>query len=136
MATAAEIVGYKLPDTAAEDSVSLLPILRGTARGPVHEGQVYNTYSGSLAIRKGPWKLIFGKGSGGWSQPLPGTDASILPPVQLFDLSKDPGEKINLQAQHPDVVAELTELMRTYVNRGRTRPGRPQPNDGPIEIYQ
>jgi hypothetical protein len=37
MATCAEIVGAALPAEAGEDSVSMLPILRGTASGPVRE---------------------------------------------------------------------------------------------------
>lgn len=136
MATVPEVVGFKLPDNAAEDSVSILPALLGVAKGPRHEATVYNTYSGSLAIRKGPWKLIFVKGSGGWSQPLPGTDPLRLPQVQLYNLSNDLGESTNVQDQHPDVVKELTALMQSYVDRGRSTPGKPQKNHGVIDIYQ
>lgn len=35
MATCADIVGVKLPDSAGEDSVSILPDLLGAAKGPV-----------------------------------------------------------------------------------------------------
>ena len=37
MATCAELLGAKLPDNAGEDSVSILPVLLGTATGPVRE---------------------------------------------------------------------------------------------------
>ena len=59
MATCAEIVGAKLPDNAGEDSVSILPDLLGTAKGPVREATIHQSPSRDLAIRQGPWKLIF-----------------------------------------------------------------------------
>lgn len=62
IATSAEIVDVKLPDNAAGDSVSILPDLVGTAKGAVREATVHQSPDGELAIRQGPWKLIFGKG--------------------------------------------------------------------------
>ena len=59
MATAAEIVGAKLPDDAGEDSVSLIPELLGTANGAVREATIHQSSAGDLAIRQGPWKLVF-----------------------------------------------------------------------------
>ena len=59
LATAAEIVGDQLPPTAGEDSVSLLPALLGTSDGPTREATVHQSPAGDLAIRQGPWKLIF-----------------------------------------------------------------------------
>jgi arylsulfatase A-like enzyme len=69
MATAAEITGVKLPDNAAEDSVSILPDLLGTATKPAREAIVHASINGSLAIRQGDWKLEVCPGSGGWSAP-------------------------------------------------------------------
>ncbi|WP_165072230.1 sulfatase family protein [Paludisphaera rhizosphaerae] len=130
MATAAEIVGEPLRADANEDSVSLVPILKGTANGPVREATVHHSINGSFAIRQGPWKLIFCPDSGGWSAPRPGRDdASKLPPIQLYNLADDPAETKNLQAEHPVIVARLTALMRKYVDDGRSTPGLAQPND-------
>ena len=56
-ATCADILGARVPDTAAEDSVSLLPALLGTATGPLREAIVHHSINGSFAIRQGPWKL-------------------------------------------------------------------------------
>ena len=70
-ATCAEIIGAKTADNQAEDSVSILPILKGTATGPVREAVIHHSYNGYFAIRKGKWKLIFGPDSGGWSNPGP-----------------------------------------------------------------
>jgi hypothetical protein len=38
--------------------------------------------------------------------------------------------------KHPDLVKELTALMQSYVDRGRSTPGKPQKNNGVIDIYQ
>jgi hypothetical protein len=130
-ATMAEITGYELPDTAAEDSVSNLPIWTGTATRPVREATVHHSINGSFSIRKGKWKLEMCPGSGGWSYPRPNTDEVVgLPPIQLYDLSKDIGERENVQDQHPEVVKELKSLLSRYVKNGRSTPGANQPNTG------
>ncbi|MFV2069163.1 MAG: arylsulfatase [Pirellulales bacterium] len=125
LATCAEIVGATLPAGAGEDSVSLLPLLRGEDR-PVREIAVSQSSSGLLAIRKGPWKLIFGPGSGGWDK---GRDAL---PAQLYHLGDDLAERQNLYADKPEMVAELTLLMDVLVREGRSTPGMTQQNDVPV----
>ena len=135
MATAAEIVNFQLPDTAGEDSVSTLPDLLGTATKPVREATVHHSINGSFSIRQGKWKLELCPGSGGWSEPKPGSkETKKLPPVQLYDLSTDIGETTNVQDQHPDVVKRLTTLLQDYVDRGRSTPGAPQSNNGQVNI--
>lgn len=136
MATAAEIVDYKLPDTAGEDSVSTLPYLLGTATGPLREATVHHAIDGAFSIRQGKWKLALCPDSGGWSDPIPGSEeAKKLPPIQLYDLSKDVAETTNVQAEHPDVVKRLTALLQDYVDRGRSTPGVPQENNGQVSIF-
>jgi arylsulfatase A-like enzyme len=134
LATCAEVVEAKRPEDAGEDSVSLLPAL-GVKDGPVREAIVVHSVNGSFAIREKNWKHCLCPGSGGWSAPRPGVDdASKLPPVQLFDLSTDIGEKTNLQDKHPDRVAGLTKLLEGYVEKGRSTPGAPQKNTAPVDI--
>ena len=77
MATFAEVLGATLPDDAGEDSVSLLPLLRGGDR-PVRESAVNQSSQGLLAIRKGPWKLIFGPDGDGQG-PRPAAGAALQP---------------------------------------------------------
>ena len=50
------------------------------------------------------------------------------------DLSQDIAERQNLQAQHPEVVAQLTRLLQKYIDEGRSTPGKPQPNTGAVEL--
>ena len=133
LATCADLMGEALADNAAEDSVSNLPTWCGTTPSrPLRQATVHHSYNGSFSIRKGKWKLEFCPGSGGWSHPRPNTpETADLPPIQLYDLTADIGERVNLQDKHPDIVSELTELMIRYVRDGRSTPGNPQPNTGP-----
>jgi hypothetical protein len=73
-------------------------------------------------------------GSGGWSFPTPKQVQEIdtLPSIQLFDLRSDPSETTNLQAEAPQKVSELTEMLTDYILNGRSTPGKKQSND-PIE---
>ncbi len=136
-ATCADIVGIPLPPTAAEDSVSLLPALEGRAGQPLHEALVHHSINGSFAIRRGHWKLILGADSGDWSSPQPGSAAvERSPSPQLYDLANDRAEKHNVAASHPEVVAELTQLLKKIVTDGRSTPGSPQRNTTPVEIQR
>jgi arylsulfatase A-like enzyme len=137
LATCAEVVGEKLPGDAGEDSVSFLPALRGTAKGPLREAVVHHSVNGSFAIRQGRWKLELCPGSGGWSKPRPGVDdTSTLPLVQLYDISDDVSEKVNVQDRHPEVVARLTRLLEKYVAEGRSTPGVAQKNAVAVDVWK
>ena len=131
IATMAEILGEKLPDNAGEDSVSNLSIwLEKTDSSPVREAVVHHSIDGSFSIRDGKWKLELCPGSGGWSHPKPGKECEGLPPIQLYDLTADIGERRNLQSEHPEIVRGLTDLLAKYVRNGRSTPGLPQSNTG------
>lgn len=131
-ATMADITGFDLPDDAAEDSVSNLPIWDGSATEPVREAVVHHSINGSFSIRQGKWKLEMCPDSGGWSDPKPKSEeAASQPPIQLYDLSTDIGETTNVQHEHPDIVQTLTALLSKYVIEGRSTPGQKQANTGP-----
>ena len=132
MATCAEAVGIKLPETAAEDSVSLMPVLQGkNVKGPLHEAVICHSISGVFVVRKGNWKLQYSAGSGGWSEPKEEEARKQgLPQWQLYDLSADPKETNNLINDYPEIVQELTAILRESIERGRSTPGAPQKNHG------
>ena len=131
MATSADIIGAKLPDTAGEDSVSILPVLLGTAKEPIREAVVHHSINGNFAIRQGQWKLDLCPDSGGWSK-----DAPVKTPAQLYDMSKDVGERTNEYSEHPEIVSRLTKLLEKYVAEGRSTPGPAQKNDVPVAIWK
>ena len=117
MATCAAILGEELPDHAAEDSVSLLPALRGRAEVPLRDALVHHDVIGQFAIRQGPWKLVIL------------ADKELPPRVELYNLDQDIAESKDLAGQHPNTVERLLALLDEYVAMGRSTPGTPQLND-------
>lgn len=136
MATAAEITGTSVSETAAEDSFSFLPVLLGREGNGLRQSVVHHSIQGYFAIREGKWKLAFCPGSGGWSEPRPGKEAKGSPAVQLFDMEADLGEQTNLQAEHPEVVANLTMKLKQIIADGRSTPGAKQTNDVTVEMIK
>jgi arylsulfatase A-like enzyme len=137
MASCADLLGTKLPDNAGEDSVSILPALRGSSAGPRHGAVVHHSMNGRFSLRQGKWKLELCPGSGGWSQP---SDAQAvqkgLPSVQLYDMSRDDTERVNVQQKYPEVVERLTRLLKKYVAEGRSTLGAPQKNDVRVDMWK
>ena len=118
MATAAEIAGAKIPAGAGEDSVSLIPELLGTTPNGVRDGTIHQSSSGDLAIRQGPWKLIFKK------------DGSR----ELYNLEADLSETRDVLSENAEVAAKLAALMQRYIDEGRSTPGVAQKNDFSLSI--
>lgn len=118
LATAAEIVGAKLPANAGEDSVSLVPELLGTAKSGVREATVHQSMAGDLAIRQGPWKLVFLKDR----------------KRELYNLDNDLSEAKDVLSANAEVAAKLTALMQRYIAEGRSTAGAAQKNDFALSI--
>ena len=118
LATFAEVVGFRLPDDAGEDSFSLLPILEGRSDRIARPYTIHHALRGLFAIREGDWKLIDGQGSGGFTRvPVKKDD----PKGQLYNLADDPTEKKNLYDSRPEVVGRLAKLLEQCKQRGRSR---------------
>jgi arylsulfatase A-like enzyme len=139
MATCAAITETKLPTNAAEDSINFLPDLLGTATVPCREAIVHQGLNGALAIRQGQWKLECCPGSNGYGlTSCPNDDEARrqgLPNVQLYDMASDVAEQRNVQAEHPEIVSRLTQLLQKYIDDGRSTPGPKQKNDVPVSIF-
>lgn len=115
-ATCADVVDVELDNGAAEDSCSLLPMLRGEDAqrcAPV----IHHSAAGMFAIRDGKWKLVLGNGSGGRQKPR---GKPFGKPYQLFDLSADIGEAQDVAAEHPEVVASLAARLEEIRDAGRS----------------
>ena len=99
--TMAELTGQPIPADA--DGISFLPTLLGEKGQKKHDYLYWEFHEqkGHVAIRKGNWKGVRYK-------------VAIDPdsPLELYDLSSDPGEQHNVARQHPEVVAELDKLIK------------------------
>ncbi len=119
MRTISSMIDYDLPENSGVDSYNILPALLGEeSKTPIRQATVHHSGNGMFAIRQGKWKLILGKGSGGWS----GDGEEGDPRVQLYNLDDDPSETTNLQDQDPDRVSMMTELLDRYKESGRSYP--------------
>ena len=119
-ATCASLIGKSLPENAGEDSVSFLKCLYGQQKGPFREASVQQSGKKALAIRKGKWKLI-----------VHGDNKR-----ELFDLNADIGEKYNLIETNPEVATELALLLQSYLDKGRSTPGKAQPLEYKISLNE
>lgn len=135
LATVAEIVGDTLGEDEGVDSYSFRSVLVGHSEGTIRPATVHHSINGSFAIRQGPWKLAFCAGSGGWSYPRPKVADSLeLPITQLYNLNVDPGETTNIADEHQKLVSDLSRLMMSYIDDGRSTPGTKQSNDREVSL--
>jgi len=99
MPTLAELAGLPKPEDI--DGISMAPALLGREQTEQHEylywdyGHQRETYM--QALRWGDWK---------------GLRVGAEAPLELYDVVKDPGERNNVAAEHPDVVAKIDAYMR------------------------
>ncbi|MDP6740801.1 MAG: arylsulfatase, partial [Planctomycetota bacterium] len=117
-----------------EDSYSFLPTLLGEDPGKSRrEYTLHQTISLALAIRRGPWKYLDHRGSGGndysregrWGmKPYALPERAPEAPGQLYRLDEDPGETNNLYFEHPKIVTELKAKMGEFKASGRSAPDR------------
>jgi arylsulfatase A-like enzyme len=128
-ATAADILGEKPPGKTCEDSVSFLPALGGKPIVSSRKGIIHHSISGHFAYRKGPWKLVLARGSGGWSSPGEDQVPKDSPKGQLYRMDTDRAEKDNLFEKEPEVVAQLLANLEADIESGRSTEGAESKND-------
>ena len=102
--TAAALAGARLPAGRILDGVDLSAPLRGTGASP--RNTIFYYWDSELrAIRKNRYKAHFVT-SGAYGQ---GGARTVHTPPLLFDLAADPGERFDIAAAHPAIVADLIE---------------------------
>jgi hypothetical protein len=100
----------------------MLPAMLGKKGKPIREAVVHHSNGGMFGIRQGDWKLEFGLGSGGFSDPRSEDPKPGGPKGQLYNLAADPAEQNNLWLDRPAEVARLTALLEKYRSEGHSRP--------------
>ena len=142
LATFAKLTGQKLENQ--KDSVNMLPALTGKPEKPLRtEMFITPNKQSHMAYRKGKWMYIPAKSDGGFSGSKPGQHAwggpavaklvntpnsdivdgrlkKDAPPAQLYNLEADPHQTQNLYHKHPEIVEELSTMLK------KARPTRPQ----------
>ncbi len=97
--TVAELAGAK--DPANTDGLSIAPTLLGEPKWQKqHEFLYWEFHEGGFkqAVRMGDWKAVRLKPDG---------------PLELYNLKEDVGEKQDVAAKHPDVVAKIEVYLKT-----------------------
>lgn len=136
MATLAAVIGYDLPQQAAEDSHDMLPVWLAGSRADLPAVRDYLLMQGfggrrTLAIRQANWKLLNHRGSGGnrydqhrLLQEYRLADSDPDAGGQLYNLQDDPGETTNLWNVHPERVRQLQMMLQRSIEQGRSAPDR------------
>ncbi|MCP5537364.1 MAG: sulfatase-like hydrolase/transferase [Akkermansiaceae bacterium] len=98
-ATACALAGVTPETTHPLDSQNMLPVLSGKTKTPTHPALFWEfPANGPQAVAQGKFKLIVQR----TGKP------------ELYDLSKDVGEKHDLSAELPEVVAQLQKQLKQW----------------------
>jgi arylsulfatase A-like enzyme len=136
--TFAAAAGAAVPTDAVVDGVSQLDEFTGKATEPARDTLIISPNSPKhLTVRHGKWVYIPARDEGGFqgkkvgdhllggaaTQPLTkmvhsdvenGKIRPDAPRAQLYDLEADPFQKVNVYAEHPETVARLDALLKTW----------------------
>lgn len=109
--TCADIAGTKVPEDI--DGVSILPTLLGKSQDMSDRFLYWEFFETGYmqAVRWHDWKAI---------KPAPGQK------LELYDLSKDIGEKNNVATEHPDVIARIETYLKTARSKSDAWPIKTQ----------
>ena len=103
--TILDLIGAEQTDKRPLDGISLVPLFKGKMK---ERGQPIGFQSaGQVALISDRYK-IYGSGGRKKEQEL------TLPKLKLFDLKKDPSEKNDLAAQHPDLIKKMTATLKQW----------------------
>lgn len=105
--TIAKLTGAKMPTDRVIDGKDIWPVLTGNGKSP-HEAFFYHRDNELRAVRSGKWKLHLEQ-----VKRVKGQNAGKTKPA-LFNLEADIGEKNNVYADHPNVVARLRKYVKIF----------------------
>lgn len=123
MPTLLELSGLELP--AGMQGRSVLPLLQekgktGARPRPIfidrppatHFASPHPKELGAYAVIHEGWKLV-------WNFERP--EGFDRPEFELYDFRRDPGDRRNVAARHPEVVGELSKLLRSWEKDAKAR---------------
>ena len=129
--TLLELAGLEQPSDRVIDGVNMVGVLTGATSQSPREAFYYYHYDELQAVRIGTWKYIRRTNRYVWPIPLDaepisrkfwtkqlGSDRAPL----LYDLRRDPGERYNVIATHPDIAARLESAMAAWEARNSQNP--------------
>lgn len=100
------------PATTLADGVSFARVLAAVSSSSVDSRILgHQAFDGTLVLRSGLGKAIFGTGSGGFSEPVGAPDDTGRGPGQFYDLGTDPRETTNLWAVE---TAKALDMIKTF----------------------
>jgi arylsulfatase A-like enzyme len=111
--TIAKLAGAKPPTDRIIDGVDISEIMHGR-RTELDRPYFFYQHTDLRGVRRGDWKLLVptrGKMENFWLMHIAPEDREVLTEPALFNLRKDIGETANVAARHPEVVAELLQLI-------------------------
>lgn len=123
MRTVARLINKEkdLPEHAAEDSYDISPYLLGSTQSrSLRPYAIHLTFYGDAVIRKGDWVAMPYLGSGGLTKPVKIDPKNDTLTGQLYNLKKDPQQKINLWEKHPEQVKGLLNLLSEHSKRSKS----------------
>lgn len=122
-ASLAALTGQQLAADGCLDSMDVLGALLGEQGAKGRESLLQqNNGGGNFGFREGNWKLVrLQSGAAGKKGKLGKKADGSAASEQLFDLSRDPGEKTDVAAEHPEVLQRLRERLDETIADGRTR---------------
>lgn len=129
-ASLAHLVQQPLPRASAVDSLDQLPALLGRSNiGRSYLVEDTSTVNAEQATLQQGGDSILALVEGGWKLIKTHTDAASFhgneigsgATPQLYDLSEDPGETVNLADQYPQRVAAMLQRLQSIIDAGRTR---------------
>jgi arylsulfatase A-like enzyme len=114
--------GTELPDDRVYDGYDLSPLLRGTGKSG-RETVFYYRGQQIYAVRKGDYKahfitqLEYGNPTAHpvTQPPIPLENSpTVLETPLLYNVAVDPGERLNIADDHPEIIAEIRAVMEAH----------------------
>jgi arylsulfatase A len=106
--TFCKLANVDLPSDRVYDGFDISRVLTGDGKSP-REVIFYYRDTEVFAVRKGDYKAHF------YTQPEYGSDIrEHHDPPLLFNLNVDPSEKYNIAEKHPEIIADIRELLMQH----------------------